>query len=155
MELLLERRARRATYTIGWLYVNGVKFCETLEDTDRGLTSDMPLSEIRRKKVYGQTAIPTGTYEITLNVLSPRYSKKNSYREITAGGYMPRLVNVKGFDGVLVHGGNKTEDTYGCLLVGENKVKGGLINSFNTFKRLYVAMTTAVEDGENIYITIK
>ena len=62
MKLELKRIAKRSTYTIGRLYIDGVYFCDTLEDTDRGLTSEMSEAEIKRIKVYGQTAIPTGTY---------------------------------------------------------------------------------------------
>lgn len=76
MNILLKRIAKKSTYTIGKLYVDGVYFCDTIEDKDRGLTQKTPLSEIKKVKVYQETAIPTGTYEITTNVISPKYSKK-------------------------------------------------------------------------------
>ena len=73
MELLLKRIARRETYTIGKLYIDGEYFCDTLEDTDRGLRQDMSLPVIRAKKRAGVTAIPTGRYKVTLKVQSPRF----------------------------------------------------------------------------------
>ena len=64
MKIKIERKWKKSTYTIGRLYVNGVYFCNTLEDKDRGLKSTDSLSIIKSKKVYGETAIPSGTYEI-------------------------------------------------------------------------------------------
>ena len=49
MDLTLKRIARRETYTIGYLYIDGVYFCDTIEDKDRGLAKTMPLDEIRKK----------------------------------------------------------------------------------------------------------
>lgn len=154
MQILVKRIAKKETYTIGKLYVDGKYFCDTLEDKDRGLYANMTVEDIKKKKVYGKTAIPYGDYDITLNVLSDKYSKKPTYKSFT-GGYMPRLLAVKGFDGILIHGGNTPEDTYGCILVGENKVVGKLINSLTTFKRLYTAMSAVWEVGEKINLIIE
>ena len=101
MELLVKRVARRDEYTIGRLYINGVKFSDTLEDCDRGLTQDMPLEEIKAKKVYGKTAIPTGTYEIDMNTISPKFQARSWAKPY--GGKLPRLLNVPGYEGVLIH----------------------------------------------------
>ncbi len=79
MELTLKRVAKKPTYTIGRLYIDGVYFCDTLEDKDRGLTNDMSLQEIKAKKVYSKTAIPSDTYDVTVNVVSPRFSRKVVY----------------------------------------------------------------------------
>lgn len=153
MKLLVKRIARRDTYTIGRLYVDGVYECDTLEDRDRGLRSDMPLVQITSKKVYGETAIPMGTYEITMVVKSPKYSAKPNYS--FTSGYMPRFLRIPGFEGVLIHGGNTDKDTLGCLLVGQNKVVGKLINSLDTFKKLYAKLIAASKRGEKITITIE
>ncbi len=154
MELLLKRVAKKATYTIGHLYVDGQRFCDVVEDTDRGLDQQMPLSEIQRIKVKDKTAIPTGHYRITLDVKSPKYSNYARYPWAKPyGGKIPRLVNVSGFDGVLIHVGNTAEDTSGCLIVGENKAVGKVINSTATFAKLYAKLLTA-RDGK-IYITIQ
>lgn len=135
MKLELKRIFRGPKYTIGKLYVDNQYICDTLEDTDRGLKQTDPLSSIQKKKVYGQTAIPTGTYGITLNVISPKF-KDRSWAKF-CNGKLPRLLNVPGYDGVLIHVGNKPEDTLGCILVGYNKIKGQLINSTEAFKKLY------------------
>ena len=135
MKLELKRIFRGPKYTIGKLYVDDQYVCDTLEDTDRGLKQTDSLSSIQKKKVYGQTAIPTGTYGITLNVISPKF-KDRSWAKF-CNGKLPRLLNVPGYDGVLIHVGNKPEDTLGCILVGYNKIKGQLINSTEAFKKLY------------------
>ena len=135
MKLELKRIFRGPKYTIGKLYVDNQYVCDTLEDTDRGLKQTDSLSSIQKKKVYGQTAIPIGTYGITLNVISPKF-KDRSWAKF-CNGKLPRLLNVPGYDGVLIHVGNKPEDTLGCILVGYNKIKGQLINSTEAFKKLY------------------
>ena len=150
MELLLNRIAHKETYTIGRLYVDGVRFCDTLEDTDRGLKQAMDLAVLRAKKRRGITAIPTGRYKVTLNVKSPKFSQKKAYD--FCGGYLPRLINVPAYDGVLIHIGNYPKDTEGCILVGKNTKVGAVLESTTTFKLLYEKLKSAKDD---IYITIK
>lgn len=153
MEIKVKRRFKGADYTIGSLYINGVYECDTLEDTDRGLNNDMPLSVIQTKKVYGKTAIPTGTYGIDMNIVSPKF-KDRSWAKF-CNGKLPRLRDVRGYEGVLIHVGNKPSDTLGCLLVGQNKLKGQVINSTETFTKLYNKMDAAHKRGEPINITIE
>ena len=136
MKLILKRIARKPTYTIGKLYIDGVYFCDTVEDTDRGLFQGQSLDLIKKIKIPNKTAIPTGTYKLTLNVISPKYSKKAIYQEICKGR-VPRLLDVPGYDGVLIHIGNSADDSSGCILVGQNKVVGKVINSTETFRKLY------------------
>ncbi len=150
MELLLNRIARKETYTIGRLYVDGVRFCDTLEDTDRGLKQTMDLAVLRAKKRRGITAIPTGRYKVTLGVKSPKFSQKKAYD--FCKGYLPRLINVPAYDGVLIHIGNYPKDTEGCILVGKNSKVGAVLESTTTFKLLYEKLKSAKDD---IYITIK
>ncbi len=128
LKLSIKRIATKIDYTIGRLYVNGKLFCDTLENTDRGLDQKMTLEELQKRKVYGKTAIPTGTYRVTMNRKSPKFSKIDYYRDFCSG-YMPRLLQVPGFEGVLIHRGNREDATEGCLLVGDNTSKGGLSNS--------------------------
>ena len=149
MEIVLNRKWKKPNYTIGELSIDGKKFCETLEDTDRGLKDTMNINEIKTIKKPHITAIPTGTYQVTLNVVSPRFGSRKFYKEV-CNGKVPRLLNVKGFDGVLIHSGNKAKDTDGCILVGQNKVVGQVINSQSTFRELYKLLLSSKNN-----ITIK
>lgn len=153
MNIYLRRTAKRDTYTIGTLEINGKKVCDTLEDTDRGLTDRQPEDVIKRTKVHGQTAIPSGTYRIDLDSVSPRFSRQTYYQQVCKGK-VPRLVGVKGFVGVLIHAGNTAADTEGCILVGENKERGKVLNSRATFERLYKVLSDARAKGEEVTITI-
>ncbi len=140
MKLLLERIYTCKTYTIGRLYLietNGEKkyLMDTLEDCDRGLSDKMSLDEIKKLKVYCETAIPTGTYNITMKVKSSKFSKKVYYKNY-CNGYLPRLLNIKGFDGILMHRGTNSVHSCGCILVGYNKIKGKLVDSQNAFEEL-------------------
>jgi Family of unknown function (DUF5675) len=150
MKITLERKYKKASYTIGKLYIDGVYFCDTLEDTDRGLKQSDPLTTLKSKKVYGETAIPTGTYKITMDVVSPKFASKSW--AAFCGGKLPRLIDVPAYDGVLIHVGNKPADTLGCILVGENKTKGQVNNSTVTFKKLYEKLA---KDKNNLTITIQ
>ena len=153
MEIKIKRVAKKPLYTIGHLYVNGRYFCDTLEDTDRGLTQQMSLEQIKRIKVQNKTAIPSGQYRVTLDVKSPKYSNYGRYPWAKPiNGCVPRLLNTIGFEGVLIHVGNTAEDPSGCILVGQNKVVGRLINSTATFGKLYAAMKEA---KGGIFLTIE
>lgn len=152
MELKLKRNHKLSDYTIGDLYINNIFYCNTLEDTDRGLNSSMTKQEIDTIKIKGKTAIPTGKYKITLDIISPRFSNSSLYKSID--GKLPRLLNVPGFDGILIHIGNTPKDTDGCILVGYNKIKGQVLNSKDTFNNLYTKLLEAKSKGELISITI-
>ena len=153
MKLLLKRIYTCSEYTIGNLYIDGQYFCDTLEDRDRGLDNSMSLTEILNKKVKHETAIPTGTYDILMNVVSPKYSN-SAYYLLICKGKVPRLDNIKGYSGVLIHTGNTAADSSGCIIVGYNKVKGKVINSKVAFEKLYNILKVAANKGEKITITI-
>ena len=156
MEILLIRKYKKPTYTVGNLYINGKWIANTLEDTDRGLKDSMSVAEIKAIKKPKITAIPTGTYEVTLNVVSPKFSKYPFYNSIN-GGRVPRLLNVKGFDGILIHvgdGPNGHRLTEGCILIGRNTIKGGLTEGKKYFQLLYNQMLEAKKRGEKIKRTI-
>lgn len=153
MKVKVKRTYRGPLYSIGKMYVNDTYLCDTLEDKDRGLTSQMSLEEIKAKKVYGVTAIPTGTYSINMTTVSPKFKDRAWAKPYK--GILPRLENVKGYEGVLIHVGNKAEDTLGCILVGENKVKGQVINSTATFYELMTVLLKAQSAGEVIELTIE
>lgn len=155
MRLLVERKWKKDTYTIGRLYVDGVLLCNTLEDKDRGLTQLMPLSKIKEVKIAAVTAIPAGTYTIRMDIISPKYSLKPWYFKNCHGGRLPRLENVPGYSGILIHPGNKAADTEGCILVGKNDIVGMVTNSQYWFLTLYNMLYEAYKRGEKIEITIK
>lgn len=143
MEIRINRIARKERYTIGNMYVDDTSFCDTLEDTDRGLADTMTIDEILAKKVKAQTAIPMGKYDVILT-FSPRFKR-----------VLPLLLNVKGFEGIRIHPGNTAEDTEGCLLVGENKEKGKVINSRATFETLMSILLSCEKRKEKVTITIE
>jgi hypothetical protein len=137
-KLELKRIARKPTYTIGRLYVDGKYLCDTLEDKDRGLRQDMVLAEIKRIKVMHQTAIPAGTYKVIVN-MSPAKQR-----------LLPRLLDVPGFEGILMHRGNTDADSSGCVLVGENKQVGKVLNS----TKYELALVDLLKNEKNITIWI-
>lgn len=154
MKLLLKRSYKGEKYTIGKLFIDGSYCCDVLEDRDRNLSSSMSLEEINKIKIPRETAIPTGTYKITLDVVSPRFSKYPFYMEV-CDGKLPRLLNVPGYEGVLIHigdGSRGPEMTEGCLLVGKNEIVGGLLHGKEVFKDLYSKL---LEDKDNLEITIQ
>ena len=139
MKLILMRKAFKDSYTIGVLDVEGKRLCDTLEDRTRDYSD-------ANFKVYGKTAIPYGTYKVSLEV-SPKFSPRYSGRKV------PYLHEVPGYSGILIHSGNDAEDTDGCILVGVNDRKGWVSNSKETFLRL-LDILEKVPKGEEISITI-
>lgn len=137
MKLELKRIALHDTYTIGKLYIDGVYFCDTIEDEVRDLNKN-GVFDNGEFKVKGETAIPYGTYEVVW-AYSPRFKR-----------YTPRLLNVKSFTGVLIHGGNTARDTEGCIILGQNKVKGKVINSKEFVNKLYPIIKNACQKGKVI-----
>ena len=139
MRLRVKRIAKNSEYTIGNLYIDGEFFCNTLEDMDRGLKDSQSLLYIKAKKIFGKTAIPTGTYKVDMT-----YS--NRFKKV-----LPLLVGVKGFDGIRIHQGNLPKDTEGCLLVGKNTFKGMVSDSKITLDSLLNKMAKE----KDIIITIE
>lgn len=153
LKLKLERRWPRETYTIGVISVNGVRFSESVEDRDRGLDSSMSLDEIKKKKIYGETAIPKGTYKVILS-RSPKFANKGW--SIPYDGLVPEIVGVKGFSGVRIHPANYATELQGCIAPGFNKVKGGVVNSVLTYTELMKKyLFPAWQKGDEIQLTIE
>ena len=138
-KLLVKRLWPKKDYIIGRLYVNGVFFCNTLENPDRGLRSYMTESQIKALKIANHTAIADGQYKVVLRQ-SPRFKR-----------ILPLILNVKGFSGVLFHAGNTVNDTAGCILVGKNDKKGWLSESKITEQNL----VNLLKQYDNIELTIK
>ena len=154
MMMTLVRKAKKPDYTIGKLYINGAYFCDTLEDTDRGLDCSMSVPQILKVKVPGKTCIPSGLYLINMDTVSARLSKSPFYMAV-CGGKVPRLTGVKGFDGVLMHAGNSDKDTEGCILVGRNRQVGKVLDSKAMFAELYKALKHFHALKEEIYLKIE
>lgn len=136
MDIRIDRLYKKEDYTIGNLYINGEYLCNTLEDKVRTL-------DTTEDKIYGETAIPEGRYEVILSY-SPYFKK-----------ILPELLDVPMFKNIRIHAGNDKEDTEGCILVGENKKVGKVINSRKTMKKLMSKIKTAWDNGEKIYINIR
>lgn len=133
MQLSLTRYIFGDTYTIGELFVDGVKFCDTLEDKAR---QDGP-------KVQGETAIPTGTYSVIIDK-SERF-----------GRLMPHILDVQGFEGIRIHSGNTDKDTAGCVLVGVYTGHTDLIvQSSMMFKKLFALLKVTLDKGEEVLLTV-
>lgn len=154
MKIQVQRLYKKDTYTIGKMLIDGKYFCDTLEDKDRGLNSSMLESQIKEIKVYGETAIPIGTYKIDMNTISPKFSKYPFYQEVCKGK-IPRLIGVKGFNGILIHvadGYKGASLVQGCIGIGKNKIKGGLLEGKETFKKLYSILSSCNNDQIEIEI---
>jgi hypothetical protein len=142
MELLLKRKIRTDKSTIGELFVDEVFQCFILEDKDRGLSAGMTLDELKKKKVYAQTAIPAGRYQVALT-FSNRFQT-----------YLPILLEVPAYEGIRIHSGNTSANTEGCLLPGTSYSTDFVSNSKAAFRTLF-AKLKAVEKKEKIFITIQ
>lgn len=145
MKIKVIRKYLLPTYTIGNMFIDDVFFSNTLEDTVRDLkdlNNDGDFMDSGEGKIYGQTAIPAGTYKVTLV-----YWKKRN-------GLIPLLLDVPGFTGILIHSGSNPLHTEGCILVGENKVKGGLINSKYYETEITKRIKTAIDNKESVWIEI-
>ena len=153
MLVTVDRRWCRDTYSIGRFYIDGVLYGNSLEDKDRGLKQSDPTEYIKRRKVAGETAIPKGKYRLTMDVVSPKYASVAWYKNL-CGGKMPRLLDVPGFDGILIHPGSTALDTKGCILVGKNTKVGQLTESRDTFKKIYKILRAAADKGEAITVEI-
>ena len=153
MKIELKRIYNCPKYCIGHIYVDGQYVCDSIEDVDRMLDQSMSEKDILKVKVKSQTAIPTGTYNVLMNVVSPKFSLKQYYMDVCKGR-VPRLDNVKGFVGILMHCGRTQLDSAGCIIVGKNLVKGQVLQSKQCFEKLYHLMDISHRIGDRITITI-
>lgn len=152
MRIELIRNKKEDSYTEGTLYINKEFICFTIEDKDRGLSDSMLESEIKSKKVYGQTAIPTGTYKIDMNTVSPKFKDRSWAKPYS--GKLPRLIGVKGFEGVLIHPFNTAEESLGCIGPNTSVNRGVGSGSTIAFNKLMNKLLEAKVLGEEIEIKI-
>lgn len=151
IDVLIHRKWRKPNYTIGRFFVNGKQLFNTLEDKDRGLASFMTEEAIEAVKVPGETAIPTGTYKLTLSVSS---AFKNKPWAKKYNGLVPEICDVPGFSGVRIHPGNTDKDTKGCPVVGRNTEVGKVTSSAACYDQLMDILVPAFEKGEDMKITV-
>lgn len=143
MEIKLIRKYYQAKYTIGRLYVNNRFFSDCLEPPSLHLTERSALGTILIAKYKGYRAIPTGRYRILIT------------RSRRFGRWLPLLMNVKGFEGIRIHPGNKPEDTRGCILLGFNHRKGYVLDSTRCVLTLIKMMTEAIAKGEKVFVEVR
>jgi len=137
MRITLNRKYKGQDYTISHSFINGEYFCDFIEDRVRDL------GENGENKVYGETAIPAGKYRIVLTY-SPKFKRE-----------LPLLLNVPFFEGIRIYRGNTAQSSSGCLIPGENKIKGQVINSTKYEIELIRRIKEAISHNEEIWITIQ
>lgn len=153
MIIKIDRKYKKDTYTIGKVYINDDYYCDSLEDKDRGLKQSDSIDYIKSKKVYGQTAIPSGTYKVTVT-----YSNKfaNKIWGKKYGGKVPLILNIKGFDGVRFHPLSTPEMTLGCIGLGKNTIVGKITNTLETYyKFMDKYIMPCIKRGEEITLIIE
>lgn len=157
MKLKLHRKYLKENYTIGHLYemVNGVErfICDVIEDKVRDLNKDGDLNDTGESKVYAQTAIPYGTYEVLLTI-SQKF--QNHPWATPYKGVVPLLNNVPHFSGIRIHPGATERDSAGCLIVGLNTHRGRVTQTTEMYHKLMKEfLLPAKNRGEKIEITIE
>lgn len=124
MNLLVLREPTVEGTTFGSLYIDGHRFCDTLEDAVR----EIPGVPVEQWKIRGETAIPAGTYRVVLSL-------SNRFKRI-----LPEVLGVPGFTGIRIHAGNAVDDTDGCLLVGSARSNRGITGSKVTLEKLMLVL---------------
>lgn len=143
MTIRIDRKWKKAEYTISRVYINGSYFgCNSLEDTDRGLLQTMQISELQRRKVKGKTAIPRGYYDVRITY-SPKYKRM-----------MPLVVDVPAFSGIRLHSLNKPEDSEGCIGFGKNDKVGWISDSKYWTDKICRLIETTLNKGEKVTLIV-
>jgi len=142
MRIRLHRKYLSPDYTIGDLFIDGLLLCQTIEDKVRDTNTDGDLDDEGEEKVFGETAIPYGRYNMDLT-MSPKFKR-----------LLPIILNVPHFTGIRVHRGNTAKDSHGCILPGENKEKGKVLNSTKYELLIVERMLKAIRNNEEMTIEI-
>lgn len=143
MNFILKRKYFKPNYTIGILYLNHKRICETMEPPSAHITSKSSTRRITEAKSRGTIAIPTGQYRILVT---------KSYKFFK---WLPLLWNVPCFKGIRIHAGNKPSDTRGCILPGWNRRPGYVLGSTSAMSIIMQHIQSALSADESVYITIK
>ena len=130
MKITVIRTHGTKGFTHGQLHIDGVYFCDTMEDQERDI------------KIDGETAIPCGQYKVIIN-MSARFNR-----------LMPLLLNVPNYTGVRIHSGNTSANTDGCLLVGKPYKNDFITASKETFAALFKTMNDAIADKQEITLEV-
>ena len=125
------------SFTPGVVYANGLKFCVSCEDADRKLEKVGTGAKIK-----GVTAIPRGKYKLVTS-MSRRFGK-----------VLPEVLEVPGFEGIRFHGGNKAENSEGCILIGQVRTSTGIANCADTVARLIAMVQTTVASGGECWLEV-
>ena len=157
MNIRIERKTRKNTYTIGKVSIDGKYFCDSLEDTDRGVTQVMPFKPTpvgsangywsvgdgkKIEKVYGKTAIPTGIYD-ACSYYWPKFKC-----------YVVQLLRVPGFTGILMHNGMTADHSEGCILLGKNNLIGRLDGDRVYMDALAARVMACEKRGERVTVQV-
>ena len=157
MNIKVQRKARKSTYTIGKVTIDGKVFCDSLEDTDRGVTQVMPFTPTpvgsakgywsvgdgkKIEKVYGKTAIPTGIYD-ACSYYWPKFKC-----------YVVQLLRVPGFTGILMHNGMTADNSEGCILLGKNNIVGRLDGDRIYMDALAARVMACEKRGEKVTVQV-
>jgi hypothetical protein len=142
MRLRLQRKQFTEDYTMGRLFLDGVFLCDTVEDKVRDYNADGDLQDPGEEKVYGETAIPYGRYNMDLT-MSPKFKR-----------LLPLIMDVPEFTGIRIHRGNTAKDSAGCPLPGEKRGEGRVVNSTKYELIIVERMLKAIRNGEDMTIEI-
>jgi hypothetical protein len=146
MELIVFRKYFGEKYTIGRFYADNVLLCDTLEDKVRvlkDLNHDGDFTDPGEGKIMGKTAIPCGRYQVVMQMFQ-RHNRMT-----------PLLLKVPGFTEIFIHAGTDEGWTAGCVLVGENKLKGKLVNSPYWESHISKLVTDAIANKQEVFLTVK
>ena len=153
ISLVLERKWKKSTYTIGRFYVEGAYFGNSMEGKDRGMNKSWPLKTIELTKAHGRTAIPAGSYVVQLTH-SPKFASRSWGKSYN--GLVPEIMDVPGFSGIRIRPLSTADDSLADIGIGENKYKGRIVYATRYYRDLMSNyLVPAHIRGEAITITIR
>lgn len=142
MKILVQRFHSTKNYTVGLMFIDGVFKCFTLEDEKRDV------------KVYAETRIPAGIYNLSLQAAGSLHTRYKAKFQFHKG--MLLLNSVPNFSGIMIHMGNSDKDTAGCLLVGESFCLGcsKITDSQKAYEKIYPLISAALLAHEKVSVHV-